>query len=464
LGHGQKKRAERLARDPLSGIFPGLGQQGNGISRATWCKATGSGESSTMVSMIVVGAGSRGAGYAEYATHHPEQARIVAVAEPRAAYREPLARAHNIPAADVVEDWPELARRDRFADAVIIATPDAHHAEPAIAFARRGYHILLEKPMAPSEAECRRIVAEVKKAGVHFAVCHVLRYTRYTEKLKALLDAGAVGEIVSVNHLEPVGYWHQAHSFVRGNWRNEAESTFMLLAKSCHDLDWLRYLVGKRCVATSSFGSLKHFRKENQPDGAADHCLDCRVEEQCPYSAKRLYLQMLDKGHTGWPLDVVTPDVNETSVLNALRDGPYGRCVYACDNDVVDHQVVNMRFEGDATAAFTMTAFNRGGPRETMIFGTHGELRGDGARIKHFDFVTRETHEYETESSDGTILSGHGGGDLGIMKRFVAAVANDDPSQILSGPDETLESHLMVFAAEQARREDRVVHLDGARS
>lgn len=412
------------------------------------------------VKLLIIGAGGRGTGYARYAEAYPDQAKVVGVAEPRDYYRERIVQVHDVPAENVFTDWKDASERARFADAVVIATQDAMHVEPAIAFAELGYDMLLEKPMAPSAEGCRRIVDAVLANDIIFAVCHVMRYTRYTQKLKALLDAGAVGDIVSVQHLEPVGYWHQAHSFVRGNWRNEKESSPMLLAKSCHDLDWLRYIVGEPCTEVSSFGSLKHFRAEEQPENAADRCVACAYEPECPYSALKIYLRdRLDQGHTGWPVNVLTPDVTREGVLKALREGPYGRCVYACDNDVVDHQVVNMHFAGGRTATFTMTAFNQAGHRKTHIFGTRGEVYGDGSKIRHFDFLTDKTEVIDTAASDASILGGHGGGDFGLMYSFVNAVADQDPSQVLSGPEETLESHLMVFAAERARRNHEVVSL-----
>ncbi len=410
---------------------------------------------------IVIGAGSRGATYAQYALEHPDELRVIGVAEPRDHYRQDLAARHGIPAENIVADWHALLGRPRFADAAIIATPDALHAEPAIACAKAGYHLLLEKPLAPTEADCRRIVAAVQESGVMLAVCHVMRYTAYTQALKAVLESGRIGQIVSVQHLEPVGYWHQAHSFVRGNWRNEASSSSMLLQKSCHDLDWLRYIVGKACVRVSSFGSLNHFRASERPEGAADRCLDCEIEADCAYSARRLYIQELEAGNTGWPVNVITSDTTEAGVLTALRTGPYGRCVYACDNDVVDHQVVNLEFAGGVTASFTMTAFTRGRDRETRIFGTKGELFGDGQKIEIFDFLTEQTTTIDSQlESDGSILSGHGGGDEGVLRAFLAALRDQNPNLILSGPAESLESHLMVFAAETARREARVCELD----
>lgn len=418
------------------------------------------------IKLIVIGAGNRGAAYAEYARAYPEQAEIAGVADPREHCRLQLAVRHSVPAGNIFADWREAAARSRFADAVIIATPDALHAEPTIAFAEQDYHILLEKPMAPNAADCRRIVAAAQASNGLFAVCHVLRYTSYTRKVKGIAASGRLGELVSIQHLEPVGYWHQAHSYVRGNWRSERLSSPMLLAKSCHDLDWIRHIMGKRCTQVSSFGSLAHFRPENRPQGAADRCLDCLVEPDCPYSASRIYLQRVRCGETGWPLSVLTSDMTEAGVTEALRTGPYGRCVYACDNDVVDHQVVDMQFEDGATGTFTMTAFNRKRDRETRIFGTRGELYGDGQFVEVHDFLTNNTERLDAGTvSDGAIpstgaaraLSGHGGGDLGLMTHFVGALLKNDPSLILSGPAESLETHMMVFAAEQARREKRVV-------
>lgn len=417
------------------------------------------------VTFAVIGAGSRGNGYAKYALEHPHRAEVAGVAEPREQARMRFVADHDVNPTTIFTDWREAAAQEKFADAVVITTQDAMHTEPAIAFAEKGYHLLLEKPMAPTADECRRIVDAVKANGVMLAVGHVLLYTKYTQMLKQVLDSGAIGEVVSMQRLEPVGYWHQAHSFVRGNWRNEAESSFMLMAKSCHDIDWIRYIMGQKCQSVSSFGSLKHFRREEKPAEAGDalRCVDCAFEPDCPYSAKQLYLGNLARGNEEWPVSVLTFDTSEAGVIEALKTGPYGRCVYECDNDVVDNQVVNMLFENGTTASFTMTAFTLAGHRRTSIFGTRGEIYGDGAEIRVTDFVTGETTVIDTNKepsdSDGTLLGGHGGGDYGLMASFIKAVATNDPSLLLSGPDETLESHLMVFAAEDARRGNRVVDL-----
>jgi predicted dehydrogenase len=402
-----------------------------------------------MVRFAIVGAGQRGAGYAEWIGGHPGRAEVVAVAEPRARQRERLAREHDV--RHVFSSWEELAAAPRLADAAIVSTQDAEHVGPAVALARKGYHLLVEKPLAPTPGECTALVDAVTRAGVLFAVCHVMRYRPYTRLVKQVVDDGRLGEVMSVQHLEPVGHWHYAHAYVRGNWRRRDLATFMLLAKSGHDIDWLRYVVGRPIERVSSFGSLRHFRREARPAGAADRCLDCAVEPTCPYSATRLYLGMVRAGRTGWPVSVLTDDVTEPGVTAALRDGPYGRCVYTCDNDVVDHQVVAMEFAGGATGTFTMTAFTPHLDRRTQIFGTHGFLDGDGTRVRVHDFVSG-TAEVLTAADEGLDTgAGHAGGDSGLMAAFTTAVETGDAAHILSGPAESLESHLAVFAAERAR-------------
>jgi predicted dehydrogenase len=404
------------------------------------------------VSMLVIGAGQRGSGYARWVRRHPDRAKVVAVAEPREARRARLAAEHGIAAGNVAADWRELADRGRLADAVLICTQDRMHAEPAEAFAALGYHILLEKPMAPDEAGCRRIVAAVENGDVMLAVGHVLRYTPYTRAVKEIVAGGQLGEIMSVQHLEPVGFWHQAHSYVRGNWRRADLAASMLMAKSCHDLDWLQYILGRVPLRVSSFGSLTHFTAANRPAGAADRCVACSVEASCAYSAPRLYRGLLERGEHRWPLSVVIEDFSADALEEALRDGPYGRCVYACDNDVVDHQVVALEFPGATTATFTMTAFSKSANRSTRLFGTRGELTGDGQTIRVYDFLTR-AERLVTPSSAGamTAAGGHSGGDAGLMDAFTAAVATGNRELIRSGPRESLASHLAVFAAERAR-------------
>jgi predicted dehydrogenase len=419
------------------------------------------GEAMAPVTLAVVGAGNRGTTHGDWALANPARARVVAVSEPREPRRQRFAARHELADGTAVADWRELAGRGRVADAVLICTQDAMHVAPAVAFAELGYHVLLEKPMATTEAGCRHIVEAVERAGVLFAVCHVLRYTPYTALVKQVVDAGRLGQVISVQHLEPVGFAHQAHSYVRGPWRREEEATFMLMAKSCHDLDWLRYVVGRPIRRVASFGSLTHFRPEHRPEGAADRCLDCAIEPSCPYSAVRLYTRALERG-AGWPLDAVLDRYTGADLRAALRHGPYGRCVWACDNDVVDHQVVAMEFDGGPTGTFTMTGFTAGGHRRTRLFGTRGELDGDGESVRVHDFLTGTAEVLEARPpGDATAGGGHGGGDWGLMDAFVRAVATGDPAHIRSGPRASLEAHLAVFAAERARREGVVAEVQG---
>ncbi|WP_344494846.1 Gfo/Idh/MocA family oxidoreductase [Nonomuraea monospora] len=405
----------------------------------------------SQVGLALVGAGDRGTRYTRYATMGG-RARLAAVAEPDVRRRNAMLAEH--PGALGFDSWQELAARPRIADAVVIATLDAQHVEPAVRFAELGYHILLEKPMAIRLEDCLRIVEAAEKAGVLFAVCHVLRYTPYTRAMKAVLDSGRIGEIVTIEHLEPVGWWHHAHSYVRGNWRRTDQATFMLLAKSCHDLDWLAYVTGRRVSRVSSFGGLKHFTAANQPAGAADRCLDCAVAADCPYAAQRIYLPFVGGGER-WPLSVLSEDTSEEGVLRALREGPYGRCVYTCDNDVVDHQVVDLEFDGGATASFTMTAFSPKAPRKTRIFGTRGSIDGDGNLLTVTDFVTGATEVIDPQ----TPKDGHSGGDEGLVTAFLDAITGDNPSAILSHPRESLHSHEIAWAAEEARLTGTVVTL-----
>src|SRR6266545_6233185 len=281
--------------------------------------------------------------------------------------------------------------------------------------------------IAPTEPECRRVIEAVRRNQVVFGVCHVLRYAPYTKLLRNLLAGGRIGEIVNIDHVEPVGFDHYAHSYARGNWRREDVSAPMLLAKSCHDLDWLQYVVGRPVRAVSSFGGLSFFVPANRPADAADRCPDCVLQRSCAYSAVRIYGEHLAAGRTAWPLSVLTPSPTAESVAEALRTGPYGRCVWACDNDVVDHQVVAMEFAGGVTATFTMTAFSTSRPRQTRIFGTLGEISCDAATVRVTDFRTRQTETIDVPA----------------------------PSHAA----EALTAHQLAFAAERARREGRVVTL-----
>jgi predicted dehydrogenase len=405
--------------------------------------------------------------YAGTIAERPERGRVVAVAELRPALRERLVEAHGIGPDMAFADWRELLDRPPVADFAVIALQDADHVEAATALADHGYHLLLEKPMATTWEGCLAIADAVRRNGALLGVCHVMRYTPYTMALTEQLAAGAVGELVSIEHLEPVAYWHLAHSFVRGPWRNEAESTFMLLAKACHDLDWIADVVGAPAVRVASMGSLKHFRAENAPDGSAERCLDCAVEPTCPFSAVRFYRKAL-RDHVENPmwepyvLHASAGDMSEAGVERGLREGPYGRCVYCTDNDVVDHQIVSLEFADQTTASFTMTIAawmdSTINGRRTRIFGTEGQLDGDGRVITVRDYRTDGVRVIDTGAQGG----GHGGGDQALTQAFVDALYEGRPELIQTSLENTLHSHRLVFAAEQSRRTGAVVAIDPA--
>ena len=409
------------------------------------------------MSCLVLGAGNRGEAYARWALRNPVSMKITGVADPNRIRRERFAGLHDIPPERQFQSWEDSLAGSQLADLLIIATPDRLHHGPAMRGLELGYHLLLEKPIAPTPDECRDILRQQMIYPRLVTVCHVLRYTSFYRTLKAIVDSGWIGEVVSIEHIEPVGYWHQAHAFVRGNWRRTGESSPMVLSKSCHDLDILRWLAGVPCRAVASFGSLKHFNQESAPEGSAKRCIEeCAVEEECPYSALKLYLDMET---VGWPVSVITQDLSYEGRLKALREGPYGRCVYRCDNDVVDHQVVAMEFDRGITASFTMSAFTVAEGRRTRVMGTMGEATGDFRRIRVEDFRRGSREEIDLTGEDATLLGGHGGGDETLVEDFIRAVQENDPSLLSSSLEESLESHLMAFAAEESRLEGRTIRL-----
>ncbi|GFR88244.1 4,5-dihydroxyphthalate dehydrogenase [Elysia marginata] len=361
------------------------------------------------------------------------------------------------------EDWREAAKKDKFADFVIITTTDQQHKDPVVAFARKGYDILLEKPMAVTPEDCKEIVDVCKASNVTMAVCHVLRYTPWVTMIKDVIDSGRIGDVVNIRLTEPVGFWHFAHSFVRGNWCKEGKSTFALMSKSCHDVDLIAYWMNPRkCVSVSSFGKLSHFTKSNKPAQASSRCLDCPVEQECPYSARKIYIDAYKSGNTGWPVKVITDIVDLENITKALRTGPYGKCVYDMDNDVVSHQVVNFQFDDGATANFSMVAFTKNiCAREVKVYGTKGEITYEGGwdRMHICDFRTGNTEYWPIENKYPTEMAGHGGADFQLMKTFIEALKNGT-AQLATNPEATLRSHLLVFAAEKARLENKVVTIN----
>lgn len=407
---------------------------------------------------ILIGAGLRGQVYTDYVADHADEMEIVAVAEPVQDRRQYIQKKHHLKDEMCFEDYKPLLDLGKIADVAIICTMDRDHFEPTMKAIELKYDILLEKPVAPSAKECALIQEAADKAQVKIIVCHVLRYTPFYMTLKKVLDDGLVGKIMSVDAIENVGNVHQSHSFVRGNWGNSEKSSFMLLQKCCHDMDILQWLVGKKCLNVSSFGHLSYFNSKNKPSHAPSRCIEGCPEENCFYNAVKLYLEDEKNDWFRCAATKKTAPTNE-DVKEALLTGPYGRCVFDCDNDVVDHQVVNLEFEDDITMTFTMAAFNKGG-REIKIMGTCGELVGDMSQstIRFYDFKTRTWRDIPVEEFDENI--GHGGGDEGIMRDFIAYLKGEYHGKSIANIDISCENHMIVFAAEQARLQKRVVNLE----
>jgi len=444
------------------------------------------------IQAIMIGAGQRGyEAYGPYALQHPEQLRFVAVAEPHPLRRARFASDHHIPADWQFPAWQDLLSRPRLADAALVCTLDQEHLEPATAAMEAGYHVLLEKPMATTLQGCVSLVHTAERTGRRLMICHVLRYTTFFSKLYEIIGSGRLGEIVTVDHRENVSFWHMAHSFVRGNWRNSDTQSPMILAKCCHDLDILFYNMGP-VERLSSFGSLMHFRAENAPTGAPERCTDgCPHESSCPWYAPRLYLDIIpllqearsspvklerrlaslyldhqpalelarrfvrpldsQLDYRGWPLSTISEDTSRSARLRALETGPYGRCVYRCDNNVVDHQTLNLEFESGASGTMCMQGHSHSEGRTMRYDGTRCTLLAkfglSGNEIVLHDHLTGRT---ETIEASRPLRAGHGGGDEGLMAAFVRSIRRGAATPLTSARA-SLESHLMAFAAERSR-------------
>jgi len=452
------------------------------------------------VDAVLIGAGQRGANdYAPFALSYPDQLRFVAVAEPLAERRARFALQHHIPLDNQFENWETLLANPQMARAALICTQDQMHVEPALAALRAGYDVLLEKPVATTREGCRQVVSAAAELGRQLHVCHVLRYTRHFQTMRQILQSGVLGQIINLDHRENVSWWHMSHSFVRGSWANIAESCPMILAKCCHDFDILLWMLERKCERLSSVGKLVHFRSENAPANAPERCLDgCPASETCPFYAPFIYVDLLPlwrnvaetstgwvhlvmqaqlrapglvkalgtvapvmrqvNEYRGWPRSVVTLDPTPESVLEALKSGPYGRCVYHCGNDVVDHQVVLMQFEGDISVTLTMHGHSHVEGRSTRIEGSHGELQAffglGGSWIEVHEHRSGRSTRHDTTSEVG---AAHGGGDEGLIAAFVRSIREGKTQLASELAQQALESHLIAFAAEDARLGRQVV-------
>ena len=415
------------------------------------------------IKVILIGAGNRGTTYTDIMANHNNDFEIVAVAEPIVGRRNYIRDKHEIADELCFDSWEELLNRPKFADLVIISSMDRDHYAPAMAAIEQGYNLLLEKPMAATPEDCVRIRDAAEKKGVFVLVCHVLRFTNFFRGLKAIIDSGEIGDVVHIQHAECVGDVHQSHSFVRGNWGNSQRSSCMILQKTCHDMDILQWMLGKKCTRVHSFGGLYYFKKENAPAGSPDYCIDgCPEADTCPYNAVKLYL---DDKRNAWFRTTATKknSPRDTDVEKVLRTTQYGKCVFKCDNDVVDHQTVNLEFEDGVTVGFTMCAFTKG-DRILRIMGTKGELTAEMGRpnVTIFNFSQRKTYEKSITSvlSDQSIVGGHGGGDDGIIDALQRRLNGDCSDASVCTIAETCANHLISFAAEESRLTGRVIDMN----
>jgi len=418
----------------------------------------------------ILGYGNRGGEvYADFLLRHPEAGEVVAVADPRAERLAKAAARHQLTSERCFTDPAELLAGPRRADVLIIATPDRHHAEQALRGLELGYHLLLEKPIATTlEALEEVAAAAAAHPELDVTVGHVLRYAPLMQRVKQALQEGEVGELIDIVHEEDIGAFHFAHSFVRGNWHREADAAPMLLAKACHDLDLLLWWVGRPVKRITSFASLQHFRPDKAPPGASERCLDC-PHHSCPYDARRIY-QGRFAGAQGWPISVIADDPSPAGVESALRHGPYGRCVYLGENDVVDHQSVLLEFDGGVQATLIASAFRANIDRRIRMGGGAAELVAGlrSEQLERYDHVDGSHRSLSLNITDPhATRDRHGGGDDALMADVSARALQRLHGPVSSGTsaasfEDALISHRLAFAAERARREQRVLELDAS--
>lgn len=403
------------------------------------------------VSIVAIGAGNRTNKYLEYVKQHPDKAKLVGVVELNEIRRNKIAEKFCLEPSACFTDYHDFFRSSLKVDAVMICTPENMHYEPCMMAIEAGYHVLLEKPIAQTPEECIAIGEAARRKNVIVTVCHVLRYHPYFIKLKELACSGELGNIISINHRTAVGVDRAAHSFVRGPWRKESETNPMLISKCCHDIDFLLWLTKTRCRKLTSFGSLRWFKSTNAPEGSAHRCIDCQVESQCPFSAVDLYRIRRD-----WIANFDVPqgkNIDEV-IEEELKHGLYGRCIYHCDNDVVDHQIVSMEMESEVTINFSMDIFTLEDHRATQICLTEGEIEGDETQIKVRRFRGGEETIYDF--SDIKHKPFHAGADLDLMADFIEAIQTEG-KYLRTSIDLSVESHCICFEAERSRKEKRTI-------
>lgn len=413
------------------------------------------------LTLVGLGCGPRTRTYCEIAASLPDRYQVVGAADPNPARVEQIRKISGLPGFRAFASDKELFAAGKIADVCVIGTQDAYHVEPCRRAMELGYDVLLEKPISADPRQIAQLLAESERLGRKVLICHVLRYAPFYTKVKEIIDSGALGEIMSIDAREGVDTWHQAHSYVRGNHSVTGRATPMLISKSCHDTDIISWLVGKPCTRVQSFGSLSYYTAANAPAGAPLRCTDpCPVAATCGYNAL-LYASQ----HRGW-LKLVMDGVDtasEADIRAWLTWSPWGRCVYRCDNDAVDHQTLSMEFAGGATGTFTMTAFDWG--RHLIISGTKGVLRGGHAvrAMTGHDIIVEQMLTY-AKSTFNVVkqiggYEGHEGGDAGLVQALDQEFAKP-AREMRSGLHASVESHLMGFAAEESRHRGVVVTLE----
>lgn len=416
--------------------------------------------SGKIVRIAIAGVGSRGKNaYGLELLNMKARAKVVAVADIDPERLALAGDAHGVPDEMRFPSAEAMLAMPRLADAMLVCTQDRQHVPHAVAALKKGYDVMMEKPISPKLEDLQEITKVARENGRRVVVCHVLRYTPFFQTIKKTIDSGVLGEIVSIQALENVRYWHQAHSFVRGNWRREEDTSPMILAKCCHDLDYLVWLCGKKCERVSSYGSLMYFKESNAPEGAALRCTQgCKAKESCPYDAEKIYLTNKDTGilcgNVEWPIDVLAENPTEEKIRHAIETGPYGRCVFHCDNDVVDHQIVNMQMEGGASLSLTMSAFTSIGGRTIKVMGTLGDLWGDMHENKIRIGVFGKEPQVIDLGKEEKDFAGHGGGDRLLMEQFVDLLQGKEPDGTVTTLETSVESHLVALAAEKSRLEN----------
>ena len=303
--------------------------------------------SKKILTVAILGCGGRGAGYGTHMYDMEDKYKIVSICDVKQAVLDRFGEKWNVPKENLFLDEEEFLKEKR-ADVLVIATHDRDHVRECIKALKLGYHILLEKPISPLREELLELLEVHKKHPQIIVVCHVLRYAPGFIKIKEIIDSGKIGQLKVIEWTEQVAFWHQAHSFVRGNWRDDSQSSPMIMQKCCHDLDLLQYYVGAPCDTVFSMGELSYFTPENQPEGAADRCAECKYIKTCPYSAEFSYIdRWKQRGSKAndWPFNAVCFDLplTEEGIRKAYTENNYGRCVFKCDNTVVDNQTVNLQ-------------------------------------------------------------------------------------------------------------------------